>query len=177
MTLISKRRIFGGLGALALIGATAGLTLNTTAAQNPQTDMRIVDDHDGNREAVQVGTFQPQSAFERYHRAEELSQQMQELQMEMQQAQQEGDQQRMMELQQRMQQMQNEVVEQFYDDLDRSMPEIAEEANVQIVAVDVVYTDPSIGEARDLTEKVVEHLNGDAADDRLQDDVAPGSPW
>lgn len=167
MTLISKRRILGGLGAATLIGASVGLTMSSNAALEAP-----LDDHE-----IRVGTFEPQAAFERYHRAEEMSQQMQELQMQMQQAQQEGDQQRMMELQQQMQQMQNEVIEQFYEDLDRTMPQVAEDAQVQIVAVDVVYTDPSIGDARDLTSEVIAQLNGGEDDDMLDEPAPGGAPW
>jgi cell fate (sporulation/competence/biofilm development) regulator YlbF (YheA/YmcA/DUF963 family) len=161
----THHRILGGLGALALIGAAASMSVGSATA---------LDHHGDDTNKIRIGTFQPQTAFESYHGAAAMNERMMELQQQMQEAQQQGDQQALMDAQMRMQQLQNEVIEQFYADLEEAMPDVAKEANVKIVAVDVVYTDDSIGEAKDITEHIVKHLNNDEPDEQRD---AVDAPW
>ncbi|MEX2670705.1 MAG: OmpH family outer membrane protein [Phycisphaeraceae bacterium] len=105
-------------------------------------------------EELRVGTYQPQQAFQMYHRTAAFQQEMQELQAQAQETEPE----QLAQLQQQAEQMQQEVIQQFERDVKNAVPEIAEQANVDLVAVEVVYTAPGV-EQEDVTESVVEKIN------------------
>lgn len=107
-----------------------------------------------------VGTYDPQQVFNAYPGRERMMNQITELQGEMQQAQQEEDEQRLIELQQQMQQQRDEAIEQFQVDVERTLPTVADEAELHLVAIDVVYTRDGV-EREDITHAVIEELGGD----------------
>ncbi|MEX2673073.1 MAG: OmpH family outer membrane protein [Phycisphaeraceae bacterium] len=118
-------------------------------------------------EQVRVGTYQPQQAFQLYHRTAEFQQAMQELQMQAQELEPE----QLGQLQQEAEQMQQELIQKFQQDVEAAVPEIAENANVDIVAVEVVYSAPGV-EVEDLTDQVVEQIN-EGAEAPQQEELQP----
>lgn len=147
-----KKWMIAGL-ALAVL-AWVGVSLTSDAR---------ADDHDeeGVEEAaIAVGTYQQEAAFQNYHRTEELMAFAQELEAEAMEAQQAGDQQKLMDLQAQMQQRQNATIESFFNDIERILPDLARQQNVQVVAVEIQYLAPDI-ESKDITDLLVEQLNAD----------------
>ncbi|MEX0655625.1 MAG: OmpH family outer membrane protein [Phycisphaeraceae bacterium] len=141
-----RRGLLGGLMAVALAaGAAVVTTPSVGQAQEAGGDLR-------------VGTYDPEQVFGAYHGREAFMQQFQELQTEAQAAQQEGNQEQLMQIQQQLQQAQQEVIETFQGDVEEVMPDVAEDAGVQIVAVEVVYTAEGIN-SEDVTNQVIEKLN------------------
>lgn len=128
------------------------------------------DDHD----TMRLGTYEPQRAFQQYHGMQDFNQQMQRLQQQAQEAQQQGDQQRMMQIQQEMQQLQNQVVEQFHSDVENVIPKVAENAGVQLVAIDIVYAADDLGEPHDLTDQLIQQVNEEAG---VETEQEPDMPW
>lgn len=110
---------------------------------------------------IKVGTYNPEQVFNAYPERERMMQQMQELQGQMQQAQQEQDQQRMMELQQQAQQQQTQAIEQFQADVEAALPNVADEAELDLVAVEVTWVRDGV-ESQDITTEVIEELGGEA---------------
>lgn len=107
---------------------------------------------------LQIGVYDPETVFNAYHGRDAFMQRFEELQMEGQQAQQEGNQQRLMEIQQELQEAQQEVVADFQDSVEEVMEEVAQEHEVTLVAVEVVYAEQGI-EQQDVTEAVIEKVN------------------
>lgn len=145
-----KKWIICGSALVALV--CAGLAITASA------------DHHGEEDAAHaglaVGTYQQEAAFQNYHRTQELMAYAQELEAEAMEAQQTGDHQKLMELQTQMQQRQNETIESFFNDIERILPDLAREQNVQVVAVEIQYIAPNI-ESKDITELLVRQLNAD----------------
>src|SRR5690606_38017940 len=102
---------------------------------------------------LQVGTYDPQEAFMVYHRTAAFQQEVQQLQ-----AAATAEPQRAAEIQQQAQAMQNDLIQRFQQDVTETLPDIASEKGVSLVAVQVVYSDPSV-EVRDLTSELVGKLN------------------
>ena len=124
---------------------------------------------------MRIGTYEPERAFQSYHGMQEFSMRMQELQQEAQQAQQQGDQQRMMQIQQEMERLQNEVVDQFHNDVERVTPKVAEEAELHIIATEIVYSADELEDPKDVTDKVIRKLNEDAEPE--QREAPSDAPW
>lgn len=144
--------VFGGTLALALLGASVGVA-----------SMQDQPDRESDREkASQVGTYEPQAVFQNSPHSATLTERLAPLQQEAQQAAQEGDQQRAIEIQGRMQTIQNEVVQEFLSDVEAAIPNVAAEAGMKIVALDVVWVDPELGEPKDISNDLVAELNGNA---------------
>ncbi|TVQ59236.1 MAG: hypothetical protein EA379_11495 [Phycisphaerales bacterium] len=158
MMRVSKAQFAGGVvvgvvGA-SLIGVGGMAFAQTQRAQPVERDAQ-----------VRVGTYTPQTAFSQYRGADAINERAERLQIEMQEAQQGGDQQRMMELQSEMQQLQmaqQQIVERFFAEVERAVPEVAREAGVSVFAVEIVYTAAELGEPMDLTPQVVERINKNA---------------
>lgn len=153
----SSSLFLAGAATVVLLGASFGIA-STQFEQVPQTEERKT-------EKVRVGTYEPQQVFQSSPYAMQLQERVGALQREAQQAQEEGDHQRAMQIQGRMQQVQNEVVQEFLADVEQALPKLAGEAGVQIVALQVVWTDREIGEPRDLSHDLIAHLTGEADDD------------
>ncbi|MEX0744422.1 MAG: hypothetical protein WD118_02370 [Phycisphaeraceae bacterium] len=142
-----QRGLFGGLVAVALAAGAAVLT-TPSVGQAQQ----------GEGGEVRIGTYQPEQVFSSFHGREALMQDFQELQMQAQQAQQQGDQEQLMQLQQQLQQAQQEIIGTFESAVEEAMPEVAEQAGVQVVAIEVVYTAEGI-ESQDVTTELIEKIN------------------
>ncbi len=102
----------------------------------------------------QVGTYDPQAAFQQHPAQEELEQASQTAQAQMQAAQQEGDQQKLQQIQQQFEQTRGQVIEKFYRDVNQTMPTAAKAADVKVVAVEVSYTANDV-ETRDITPQLI----------------------
>jgi hypothetical protein len=123
---------------------------------------------------VRVGTYEPHRAFDRYRGAADFIAFVQQLQMQAHAAQEAGDIERLMELQQELQQKQMQVIGRFEADVEKVIPAIARKAEVNLVVVEVVYSEPNI-EPVDLTDEVVRRVNEleeerAGADDDVEDD-------
>lgn len=143
-----RRGLVGGLAAVALAAGAVVMTTPTPGQAQAAPE----------GEQVRVGTYEPEQVFGAYHGREAFMQQFQELQIEAQTAQQEGDQEQMMAIQQRLQEAQQEVIETFQNEVEQAMPDVAEKAGVQIVAVEVVYRAPNV-ETQNVTAEVIEKIN------------------
>lgn len=117
-------------------------------------------DQPGPEATFRVGTYDPQQVFNAYPGREQMMNQITEIQGEMQQAQEQQDEQRLIELQQQMQQQRDEAIEQFQLDVERTLPTVADEAQLHLIAIDVVYTRDGV-EREDITHAVIEELGGD----------------
>lgn len=163
------QRFMKTTGVLAFAGAAAIAAVALTGASSPVA----VED------AVKIGTYNPQEAFNQYEGMQEFQRRSQELQQQMQEAQQQGDQQRMFEIQNQLQMQQEQVIEEFFEAVEKVVPEVADENGVQIVAVDIVYSAPDIGEPEDLTQKIISEVNAQAggAQERDEPDTPGELPW
>jgi TolA-binding protein len=120
---------------------------------------------------LRVGTLEPGMAFQHWAGRDEAIAQMQQIQTQAQAAQQAGDEMQVMQLQNQMQQKQQELLTNFERDLREVLPEVAREAGVKVIAVNIAYTADDV-ETQDLTAEVVEALGGDAA--MLDQPMLPG---
>jgi hypothetical protein len=111
---------------------------------------------------LRFGTYEPQVAFQSYYKFPEFNNRLQELQGQLQSAYEAGDQQRAFMLQQQVQAVQHEAVTAFIEDVDRAMPKIAAEADVQLIVLEVVYVAEGIGQPKNLTQAVIAELNKNA---------------
>jgi hypothetical protein len=117
----------------------AAVLLQIGIAQEEQAD-----------KTVSVGTYNPQQIFSMYEGT-------QELQAAIIHAQEQGDMDKQ-QLQQLYQQKQQELVQQFQKDLSIAIPQAAEDANVQLIAVQVSYSAPEV-EIKDLTADLAARIN------------------
>ncbi len=143
-----------GTGAALLAGAAM------VGFGQPQRDTGEMptQDRDDEKKSV-VGVYDAQAVFQQSEIMANLRSEMAEIEAEIVEAQQSGDQQRMMTLQQRAQQVQQEQVQAFLQAVESKLPEVAEEAGVQVVAQEFAYVHESFGEPQDLTEKLVKEID------------------
>jgi len=99
---------------------------------------------------LQIGTYNPQQVFNMYYGTQNLRKQIQQLQTENKMTQE--------QLQQMVKQEEQQLIQQFQNDLRKVIPQLAKDANVPIIAVQVVYRQPSV-EIKDLTAKLVNNIN------------------
>lgn len=121
-------------------------------------------------DALRVATYQPQEAFQMYHRTAAFQQEMQQLQADAEQMEPEE----VAQLQERAQQMQQELIGQFEEDVEDAVSGIAEENGVKVVATEVVYSADRV-EVADVTEEVVEEIN-DGAEEQNRENALPPLP-
>ncbi len=141
-----KTRLAAGAALVAAVGIAAGLTL--------------APDHHGEGKMT-IGTYEPQQVFDNYHRTVEFFEYLEQIQAEAMEAQQTGDQDRLMELEMQFQQRQQELMERFEAAVERTMPTVASDQNVQLIALEIVYSSDEIDE-KDLTTEILEKLNQNA---------------
>lgn len=118
--------------------------------------------------AVQVGTYDPQAAFEAHPAQEELREAFEQVQAQMMQAQQNGDQEQMQQLQQGYEQKRNQIVERFQREVNQVLPVVAEASGIKVVALQVVYS-AADAQVTDLTP----HLVGVFSQEEEQQQVLP----
>jgi hypothetical protein len=102
------------------------------------------------KKQLQIGTCQPRRAFNMYYGTQNLRKQIQKLQSEEEMSQE--------QLQQTMQEEQQQLIQQFQRDLKQVMPQLAQDANVPVIAIQVVYRKPSV-EIKDLTADLIKKMN------------------
>jgi len=107
--------------------------------------------------AMQVGTYDQQALFQEYPGSDELTEFYRDLQQRMQQAQQEGNQQKLQELQQEAEAKRQQVLQGFQNAVKTAIPQVAEEADVQVVALQVVYAADDVEQA-DLTRPLAQAI-------------------
>ena len=137
----------------------AGLALGAILLIGPSTDVQAQERQErAAPPAMKVGIYDQQALFEQYPGSQELMQFYQRVQQQMQEAVQNGDQQRIQQLQQSAEQKQKEVVDAFHEAVEEALPKVANEANVKVVALQVVYTADSVQETN-LTRPLAAALN------------------
>jgi Skp family chaperone for outer membrane proteins len=126
---------------------------------------------DVSESALQVGTYDVEAVFQQHPARTELEKISQTAQAQMQAAQQEGDQEKLQQVREQFQQTRDQLVEKFYQDVDKTIPTAAEEADVKLVAAEVSYTAKDV-ESKDITPQLI------AAFDRpeVAPDDAPEEP-
>lgn len=107
-----------------------------------------------------VGTYDPQQIAQDTGLPQKMMQEMQGLQQRMTQARENGDQQAMAQVQAEAQQVQRDMVTEFEGDIEDVMASVAEEAGVQLIAVQITYTGPGV-ETRDVTQQIVEKMKAE----------------
>lgn len=163
-----KSRVLSGSALLAAVAIALGVTIAP-----------VHSDDDTNGETTKrIGTYDPEMVFQQYHGLQELIALSQRLEGEAQQAQMEGNQQRLQELQMEMQEGQMRIINQFHQDVQRVMPELADRHELDIVAVEVIYASNEYGDPEDISQQLAERLAEDAPEtDEIppaEDPFAPG---
>lgn len=99
---------------------------------------------------LQIGIYNPQQTFNMYYGTQNLRKQIQQLQTEKKMTQE--------QLQQMVKQKQQQLIQQFQNDLRKVVPQLAKDANVPVIAIQVVYREPSV-EIKDLTAELANKIN------------------
>lgn len=149
----NRTRVVGVFVAGAAILAVA-LTITWAGGVNAQELPRP---EAGRQAVVQVGTYEPQRAFEQYPGGQRLIEAYQAAQADMVKAQEAGDERALEQIQQQLQQTQQEVIGQFERDVEALLPDVARAAQVQVIALDVVYTAKGVN-TKDVTPQVARGL-------------------
>lgn len=165
----TRSRITGGVGLLLATAMALGLAM--APAMDDETQAQQAENN-----GIRIGTFDPERVFQQYHGINELIALSQRLQAEAQQAQMQGNQQRLMELQMEMQEGQMRVINQFQEDVQRLVPDIARENDIKIVAVEITYIADEYGEPEDISRKLVEKLNAEAPQTEGMEGMDPFTP-
>lgn len=149
----NRTRVVGvfvaGAGILA-----AALTITWAGRVNAQELPRREDKPEA---VVQVGTYEPQRAFEQYPGQKKLVEAYQAAQAGMAKAQEAGDQGALEQIQQQLEQTQQEVIGQFQRDVEALLPDAARAAQVQVIAREVVYTAEGVN-VKDVTPHIAKGL-------------------
>jgi hypothetical protein len=116
------------------------------SAQSPQSPVAQT----GQEDSLQIGTYDPQQLFNMYKGTQDLRDEIQQMQIQGQMSQQ--------QIQQVVQQKQQELFQNLQNDLMQVIPKSAEEADVAVVAVQVLYHEPEVG-IKDLTADLVGRVN------------------
>ena len=147
MAISTRSVVFGGVAIAAMLGVLS-----------VQPMVKAQDDGSA---TITAGTYSPQAVAEQIGLQQKLMAEMGQFQGRMQAAQQEGDQQAMQQIQMEAQQIQETIIGEFETDLEAAMPGVAEEAGVQMIAMEISWTAPGI-ETKDVTGELVEALGGAA---------------
>lgn len=140
--------VLGGVAIAALLGVLA-------------TQSRVTAQDEGSA-AMVVGSYNPQQIAQQVGLQQQLMAEMSTLEERMMNAQQEGDQQAMQQIQMEAEQIQGNIISKFEEDLDAAMAGIADDAGVQMIAIEIAWTAPGV-ETKDLTQDFVEAMGGAAA--------------
>lgn len=127
--------------------ALAGIALFTPHASKANEDTPT----------MKVGTFQPSQVAAELGLREKIQQEMAGLQQRMQTAQQSGDQQAMQAIQGEAQKIQQDMVQTFQETIDNALPGVAQDAGVELIALEVAYAADGV-ETVDVTESLVSAL-------------------
>ncbi|MFW6170019.1 MAG: hypothetical protein ACODAD_05975, partial [Planctomycetota bacterium] len=111
----------------------------------------------GQQARLQVGTYEAEAAFQAHPAQKGMQTALQQAQTQMQQAQQQGNQEMMQQIQQQFEQAREQAIQQFEQDVSRVLPNVAEDAGVQVVAVEVAYADDDV-KTVDITRGLTEAL-------------------
>lgn len=136
--------------ALVLTVGAVGLWLNH--------DLRA---EDANQQKLQVGVYNPQQVFEQYPGRQQMMENLASLQQEAEQAIQQENHQKLAELQAQAEQQQRRTVEQFQQDVQEVLPQVAQATGVQLVAMEIIYAAPDV-EQQNLTQAIIEQFQADA---------------
>lgn len=168
---MSKMSTIRSIPSTLAVGALAGSVLTIALFGGGLSQAAAaLDEH----EKLRLGTYLPQRAFEQFHGMQDFNDRVQRIQQQMQEAQQEGDQQRMTQLQQEIQQLQNQIVEQFHAEVEEVMPAVADDAGVELVAIEIAYAGDQFDKPKDITDKLIDKLNEEAGADT---EPEPDLPW
>lgn len=154
----TRSLVFGGIAIAAVLGLMAS-----------HATVRAADEgHAG----IAVGTYSPQMIAQRVGLQEKMMAQMGALQERAMAAQAEQDTEALQQIQLEAQQIEQAVIGEFQADLDGAIPGVAEEAGVQIVAIEVSWTAPGI-ETVDVSSAIAEALGAPEASMELPELTLP----
>ncbi len=112
-----------------------------------KTEVRVLQEQE---KKLQIGTCDPQQAFNMFYGTQNLRKQIQQLQTEKKMTQE--------QIQQMVKQEQQQLIQQFQSDLRKVIPQLAQDANVPVIAIQVVYREPSV-EIKNLSAELVDKIN------------------
>jgi nitrogen fixation-related uncharacterized protein len=105
------------------------------------------------KDKLHIGTFNPQQAFSMYYGTQNLRKQIQQLQTENEMTKE--------QMQQMVNKEQKQLIQQFQSDLSEVIAQSAQDADVPVIAIQVVYRKPSV-KIDDLTADLVQKINEQA---------------
>jgi len=111
-----------------------------------------------NEDKLQVGVYNPQQVFEQYPGRQQMMESLAALQQEAEEAIQQENHQKLAELQAQAEQQQRQTVEQFQQDIERILPEVAQATGVQLVAMEIIYAADDV-EEQNLTTAIIEQFH------------------
>jgi len=147
-TISTRAMVLGGVAIAAMLGVLAA--------------QPMVKAQDDGAASIVAGSYNPQSIAQQIGLEQQLMAEMGGLQQRMMEAQQNGDQDAMQQIQIEAQQIQEDIVGKFETDMEAAMPEVAAEAGVQMIAIEISWTAPGV-ETKDITQDIVDALGGPAA--------------
>ncbi|MFO7975252.1 MAG: hypothetical protein R6V12_11520 [Candidatus Hydrogenedentota bacterium] len=103
---------------------------------------------------IEIGTYNPQAAFEKHPAQTALMEIMETLQTDLQKAQEEGDSAKVQQIQQQYEQERAQAIEQFHNDINRIIPSAAQAAGVNVVALEIVYAAENV-KTQDITPELI----------------------
>lgn len=152
--------IVGNLMAICVFAA-AILLAGHYSAQAQGQPVNVPPDKD----AFKIGTYDKMQAFQKHPAQAELKKIERQANTDMQKAQKQGDQQKMREAQQQYQQKRQQVLQKFEQDVSEAVPEIAKEAGLEAVALDVVYTKNDV-KTKDITPELINSFTEEKGKDK-----------
>lgn len=117
----------------------AGLVIASSFRVNSHANAQQTEEQADNA-TLKVGVYDAQALFQQSPDGKELMEYYENLQQEIQKAQQAGDQMKIQQLQQEAEKKRTEVVENFHKSVDEILPDVADDAGIKVVAVQVIYT-------------------------------------
>ncbi len=137
---------------------TKDITSQLIKAFDNKLESTLTDESEEAEVSVQIGTFNSERTLQTHPVQAELQKALSKAQNQMQEAQQEGDQQKMQQIQQQYEQTHDKLIEKFEQDVGEAMPAAAEEADVKVVALEVLYKAAGV-QTKDITFEVIKIIN------------------
>ncbi len=134
----------GACIAVTIVMLTGHLIAQAPLGQGPVSAAKP-NDPNMSKFAFKVGTYNPQAVFAQHPLKKVLLEKYTSLQTAMQEARQKGDQQKEMQLQQQFEQERKQITEKFESDLKKAFPEVAEETDTKVIALEIAYTEKDVG--------------------------------
>jgi Skp family chaperone for outer membrane proteins len=156
-----KNFMYKAVFGLTLVAATAVIMVAVSGdvkAQNPPPAPPAQTGEQTGEDLV-VGTYDAQRVFEQHPAQDKLVELSTSLQAKMQQAQESGDDMQVNQIQEEYSQQRDQIIEDFYSNVEKTIPVAAKKAGIKVVAMEIVYTADDV-RTEDITSDVIETING-----------------